>query len=162
MASTTERTPQERETLIFSTPREGREFSERVGEALRQNEVAGLNRQKDIIADQVARQFARTGEGVATIRHPWEHTAAEHAEAQQLVDLAFAQDLWAAVGQARKSAYYPRNLDLFHDVLTNEMYDLLRQRNLQRQSVLPAVFGSALIVVLGLFGMVLLVLFSSR
>ncbi len=159
---TVERTPYERESLIFPTPQEGREFSERVGEKLQQNDVAGIGRHKEIVAEEIAAQLEKTGEGVQSIKHPWEHTPAEHAEAQHLVDIAFSKDLWAAVGQARKSEHYPRNLDLFHDVLTNEMYQLIKEHNLQRQSLIPAGLGLALILSVGLLAIALIFLVSVR
>lgn len=150
MPSPVERTPQERETLIFPTPQEGEAWRQEVGEALRQTQTDGMPRQKEALAAAVAKQFEKAGEGVSVIRHPWEHTPAEHAEAQQLVDVAFAKDLPAAIKQARSSPHYPRNLDLFHDVLTNELYEVLRQQGLDRQSVVPPLLGMAIAVCVGL------------
>lgn len=132
MAERKERSQYERETLVFKSPEDAGGFRQRVeqGEAVRLRPGASRRAR---IERELQEEFARAGETVGTIKTPWEHTLAEHAEVQQLVDVAFAQDLPAAVRQAKKSGYYPRNLDLLHDVLTGEMYELMQQHGLQRQ-----------------------------
>lgn len=149
MASpSTERSPLERETLIFPTPEAASDFREHVGEQVKRSPATpGDDQPKEVIAQAVAQQFSQVGEAVNLVREPWLHTQAEHTEAQQLVDIAFARDLHSAIKVARQSPHYPRNLDLFHDVLTGEMYDLLKQEKLNHQSVL-GIAGPVIAVVL--------------
>lgn len=131
MAERKERTAYERETLVFKSAEEAGGFRERVERPsirLRQG-LGGRAR----LAEELQEEFARAGETVGVIKTPWEHTPTEHEEVQRLVDVAFAQDLPAAIRQARASGRYPRNLDLLHDVLTGEMYELMRQHGLQKQ-----------------------------
>lgn len=135
MAPTGERTPQERETLIFPTPDEAKGWMEGMAERLGHESGRGVRRRREIVQEEVSRQFERHGEGVGMIIRPWEHTPAEHEEVQKLVDVAFSKDLAVALRQARGSTNYPRNIDLFHDVLTTEMYELMREHGLHRQSV---------------------------
>lgn len=151
MAPVSERTPQERETLIFPTPQEAQGWLEAVGEKLIRQEGLGVKRKRELVSEELKRQFESHGEGVGMIIRPWEHTPAEHQEVQQLVDLAFAQDLPAALRAARNSGTYPRNIDLFHDVLTTEMYELVREHGLGRQPVslaLVVTVGSVVLLVL--------------
>lgn len=148
MAQEHERTPRERETLIFPTPDEAQGWLERVGERMSREDRRGIRRRRELLGEELADQFDQQGEGVKVISHPWEHTPAEHAEVQHLVDLAFARDLPTALRQARSSDYYPRNIDLFHDVLTTEMYELLREHGLNRQPISWGVLISVVIVVL--------------
>lgn len=146
--STPERSAHEKETLIFPTTEAAQAFRERVGEQLAQPQPAGVDRQRDVVAEAVAAEFEQHGEAAATLREPWTHTPAEHEEVQQLVNVAFAKDLGAALAAARHSPHYPRNVDLLHDVLTGEMYELLREGGLNKQPL----FGWALV----LFTLVLL------
>jgi hypothetical protein len=133
MPSGRERSPQERETLIFSSPEKAREFAERVDDSSRQEKVRGVKRRREIVADAVSDEFVKQGEAVNVYSQPWEHNKEEHKEAQELVDEAFEKDLLVAIKKAQKSQGYPRNLDLFHDVLIGEMYELLMERGLNRQ-----------------------------
>ena len=149
-----ERSPQERETLIFSSPEQAQEFAERVDESSRQEKVRGVKRRREMVAEAVEDEFIRQGETVNSYLQPWEHNKAEHEEAQRLVDEAFEKDLSAAIKKAQDSDSYPRNLDLFHDVLIGEMYDLLIKRGLNKQPV-----GKRFIAVLGVAAAVLAVLF---
>lgn len=123
---------------MFPDKERAREFAEQLSEqAERQpNEV---RREREAVNDAVAEEFAKAGHPVGVIKHPWEHTSEEHEEAQQLVDVAFQEDLNAALKRARVNKNYPRILDLFHDVLTGEMYDLLTQHQLNRQPLITAV-----------------------
>lgn len=135
MANPQERSTYEKETLIFPNQEAAQSFREDVGEQLAQPAPAGVRRDKETVAAAVAKEFEQHGEAVGTIKEPWLHTPAEHEEVQQLVDVAFRRDLGAAIKQARQSQHYPRNLDLLHDVLTGEMYDLLREGGLNRQAL---------------------------
>lgn len=130
-----ERTPKERETLIFSNPDQAGQFKERVEQGWQQVETPGAGYKKKVVQDEVAKEFEKHGHGVQMIKQPWDHTPAEHEETQHLVDLAFAKDLGAALRVAQKSEHYPRNLDLFHDILTGEMYEVLKESKLNRQPV---------------------------
>lgn len=151
MASVAERTPNERQTMIFSRPEQAQGFTERVAEQLERQQMEGVHRRREVVAGAVAQEFASHGEAVELIRTPWEHTAQEHAEVQHLVDVAFAKDLPAALRLARQSPHYPRNLDLLHDLLTGQMYALVQQSALHQQPVLPWV--AAVIIVLALLGL---------
>lgn len=159
MAQEKERTPLERETLIFPTPDEAQGWLERVGERFSQEDRKGVRRRRELLREEMARQFDQHGEGVSLIAQPWEHTPQEHAEVQQLVDVAFERDLPAALRQARSSEYYPRNIDLFHDVLTTEMYELLQEHKLNRQPISVAVLVTVGIVVIA--GLVIMWIFLS-
>jgi len=143
-----ERTAHERETLIFPTPEAAQEWREQFGERLNRQEGRAVRRRRELLREELARQFEQQGEGVGLISHPWEHTQEEHVEVQHLVDVAFARDLPAALRQARASEFYPRNIDLFHDVLTTEMYELLQEHRLNRQPLSLGVIISVSIIVL--------------
>lgn len=148
-----ERTPQERETLIFSNPEAAQAFRERVEGRLSHDQRSGVGRSRELVAEEVAAEFAKEGEAVASLRQPWEHTPQEHHEVQQLVNVAFAKDLKAALTQARQSESYPRNLDLLHDVLTGEMYKLISDQRVNKQ---PTAIWA-----LAITGIVILVVFLS-
>src|SRR3989344_3464796 len=121
MAESKEHRPlRERETLMYATPEQAQEWREGVAEKLQAQAGKTVRNDREVVAEAVAQEFSHEGYGVTTLKHPWEHTEAEHAEAQQLVDLAFAKDLSTALQQAKRSPSWPRNLDLFHDVLTTE------------------------------------------
>ena len=124
----------ERETLMYSTPEEAQAWRERVQEKIRNEAGKSVQRPREVVAEQLAHEFANEGQGVSLSR-PWEHSAAEHAEAQELVDITFAVDLPAALKHAKRSPNWPRNIDLFHDVLTTEMYELVREHKLNQQPV---------------------------
>ena len=135
LVSMSERTPYEKDTLIFSSPTEAREFTASVeGQWARPGEGAVTKR--DVVKNEVARRIEDAGEVLQTIHQPWPHTDEEHADAQQLVDLAFQKNLRVALREAKKRAYYPRNLDLFHDLLTGEMYDLVRETGMNSSPLL--------------------------
>lgn len=133
MPTSPERTPRERETLIYETPEEATTFREGVTEQLAEQPPATRD-DRAVVAKAVAEEFAAEGVPVSErLDTPWQHSEAEHYEVQQLVDIAFSQDLKAALAQAKKSDHFPRNLDLLHDVLTGQMYDLITQQRLNRQ-----------------------------
>lgn len=141
---------------MFATPEAAQVFRENVGEKLAAQPKGRVRRDKEIVGEVVAGQFAQYGEG-ASITHPWEHTPTEHEEVQALVDMAFAEDLPAALKAAKQSSSYPRNLDLFHDLLTNEMYELVRQTNLTNQPLGLWLTEVAVIILLAALGVLLLI-----
>lgn len=155
MATGRERAPIERETLVFPESGAAEQFQERVAERLSEEAQPGVSRKREIVGEELQQEFEAAGESVDVIRHPWEHTEDEHAEVQRLVDAAFEQDLGVALKKAKASGHYPRNIDLLHDVLTTEMYDLMRETELNRQPLAGWILGGlvmflviALIIVL--------------
>jgi len=157
-----EREPREKETLIFSTPERAREFAERVSERARRESGPGVTRRREAVGREVAAELLRQGEAADVLSRPWEHTGAEHKEVQGLVDMAFDQDLSVALKKARGSDNYPRNIDLLHDVLTSELYEILQQRGINRQPLRswPVVTGMAVMAVVIILAWLLLVLSS--
>ncbi len=149
-----ERTPQERETLIFPDAEGAQKFRERVGEQLPR--VEGVEEKRQIIREEVATQFASHGESVVVVKQPWEHTSAEHEEAQALADAAFAEDLGVAIRQAKKSPHYPRNLDLLHDLLTGELYQYVKEGRINRQPLTFWLVEVAVIVLVAALAVLLL------
>lgn len=152
------RSSQERETLMYSTPEQAQEWQEGVREKLKAESTGDVRRPREVVAEAVADQFASEGYAVS-LSHPWKHSESEHAEVQNLVDVAFAQNLTAALKQARQSPHWPRNLDLLHDVLTTEMYELVQEHDLNRQPLvgwllfaLGVVIGATLVTVLLFIG----------
>lgn len=134
MVESKERTLHERETLLFPTREEAQAWTEKVAEQAAATARPGVRRDREVVAEAVAQEFEKHGEAVSgSLARPWEHSAVEHAEVQQLVDTAFAKDLGAALRAARGSDAYPRNIDLLHDVLTTEMYEAMRTHHLNRQ-----------------------------
>lgn len=148
----TERTPREQETLVYQTPQEAQQLTERIKLRVEQQQQTGQVAPREVIGEIVADELAMHGHGVSTLSQPWEHTEAEHTEAQQLLDVAFDRDLSVALTKARASKHYPRNLDLFHDVLTNELYQMIVQHKLNRQPLVGWGFLLIVIVLVGLLG----------
>lgn len=132
MASSFERSAVEKESLIFSDPEKAQEFTGR----LEKRAEKGFSREsrREQLAEELVHEFEQEGEGVDRITHPWEHTSQEHEEVQQLVTIAFEKDLPTALRAARSSDHYPRNVDLLHDLLTTEMYDLVQESQLNKQA----------------------------
>jgi len=155
MPASRERTPREKETLIFSNPEGAQTFSERVTERVRSQNHPGIKRDREIMAEEVAAEFEAAGETISGIKQPWEHTPEEHNEVQALVNTAFTQDLKQALQQAKDSPNYPRNLDLLHDLLTSELYEHLRQRQLNRQPVGSWLLVVIIIILLTMIGVML-------
>lgn len=155
MASFKERTPYEQETLIFSAAEKAKEFRETVNERLPTKQV-GIRRDREIIAEVVADEFAAEGHSVSSLRRPWEHTAEEHVEVQKLIDLAFSQNIGKALAAARGSGHYPRNVDLLHDLLTSELHDAIVSEKLNRQPLAGWLLLVVAVIVLAVI-MILLV-----
>ncbi len=133
MAGQRERSPHERETLVFASPEEAKNFQERVVQKREQERQSDVRDDRSTISQELEKEFAQHGESVDTVKDPWEHSSGEHEEAQRLVNIAFEKDLSAAVREARKSKHYPRNLDLVHDVMTGQLYDMLREHKANKQ-----------------------------
>lgn len=113
------------EKLIFRSPEHAAEFTEHVEQRINQERKSGVSNPKEIVAQELAKQFEAEGHGVSQLTRPWEHTKEEHGEVQQLVNVSFMHGLTYAIAQAEKSASFPRNIDLLHDLLTGEMYDAI-------------------------------------
>lgn len=149
-----ERAPYERETLVFDNPEDAGVFKERIKERETQEKTPGVKRRREIIGEELAAEFEKQGESVGNLNQPWEHTEQEHTDVQELVNVVFAKDLKAGLAKARSSSHYPRNLDLLHDVLTTEMYDLTRDHSVNKQSLgvpLLTVVIIALVIAVGIF-----------
>ena len=130
-----EREPRERETLIFPDAQQAREFREGVSERVAE-QPKDVRREREIVAEAVTEELAAHGEGGHSLEQPWQHSPAEHTEVQELVDVAFARDVTAALKAARQSEYYPRNIDLLHDTLTTELYEGILEHQLNKQPIL--------------------------
>lgn len=146
-----ERTPRERETLIFQNPEAAQQFRERVEGRLLREQQPGITKKREAIAQEVTHEFVQAGEAAHSLHQPWEHTPQEHEEVQHLVNIAFAKDLKVALAKSRQSPAYPRNLDLLHDLLTGEMYTILAKHNVNRQPM-----GLWLFAVVGIIALALL------
>lgn len=142
-----DRTRRERETLIFQSPEGAEDFTRDIENRIQQEKKHGVVRQREIVGQKLAEQFDGMGHGVSLLSRPWEHTQAEHVEVQKLVDVAFAHDLATAISQAEKSPFFPRNIDLFHDLLTGEMHEAISRTRVPVRHIplwiilsIPAVF----------------------
>ncbi len=145
------------ETLIFDTPEEGQAFTERAAEQMRQNPgPQGIDQRREVVGEELAKEFEKEGEAVDLVKHPWEHTQPEHQEVQQLVNLAFEKNLKTAIDKARGSDHYPRNLDLLHDVLTTEMYKQVADHGLDTQATGLRILVIASIALAAVFIVILL------
>lgn len=154
MASGAERSPREKETLIFKTPEEAAAFRENVRERMDEMATPGVKRDREAVGEMVGEQLARHGEVSEMLNTPWEHSGDEHEEAQKLVDMAFKEDLQVAIRQAQSSSYYPRILDLLHDVLTGQVYEVIAQKEVNRAKpnklIIAGVVGVGVLVILAL------------
>lgn len=115
------------EKLVFGNSQEAQVFRESVEGRIDSGRGDGTARPREIVAEELAKKFEEHGVAVASLHTPWEHTQEEHAEVQDLVNIAFADDLRSAINAAEKSGSFPRNIDLLHDVLTGELYDAVVQ-----------------------------------
>ncbi len=132
------------ENLVFTNAQEAAEFRESVESNIMNNSVAGTHRPREILAEELAKKFAEHGVGVSSLHTPWEHSQEEHHEVQDLVNVAFADTLPAALRRAENSPLFPRNIDLFHDVLTGELYDAVVGQRLDTMHV--SVFATIALV----------------
>lgn len=156
MPSSHERTPVERETLIFASPEEAALFREQIGETLDAQD-SHVRQDRQVVADAVAKEFEAAGQPVGgKVTHPWEHSTDEHAEVEELVDVAFAKDLPTALATAKKSNFYPRNIDLLHDVLTGELYEHVKENKVNKQGVERALIEMGAILLAAAVAVVLI------
>lgn len=118
------------ENLIFKTQQEAAAFRESLEQKIVSERLPGTVREREIIAEELAKKFEEQGAGVSTLHTPWEHSQQEHIEVQELVNTAFVHGLSTALRRAEQSDSFPRNIDLFHDVLTGELYDAVLGRRL--------------------------------
>jgi hypothetical protein len=157
-----ERTPQERETLVFSSPEEATAFREHVNEQLDAQPVH-TREDRQIVADVIAQEFEAAGHPVGgKVSHPWEHSTEEHSEVEELVDVAFAQDLSTALSQAKVSSFYPRNIDLFHDVLTGELYEHVKESQVNKQMLDKALLEMGAIVLAAALAVIVIIFLVAR
>lgn len=110
------------DNLVFSSSQEAAHFRESVESKIVDEHIPGAQRRREVLAEELAKKFEEHGVGVSSLHRPWEHSQEEHAEVQELVNTAFATDLRDALRKAENSPSFPRNIDLFHDVLTGELY----------------------------------------
>ncbi|MEK7499013.1 MAG: hypothetical protein AAB649_00210 [Patescibacteria group bacterium] len=138
------------EKLIFQSPERATEFVDHVENRIKQEQKPGVSKAKEIVSQELVKEFEIAGHGVQVLSHPWEHTQEEHGEAQQLVNISFTRDLTTAIAHAEKSPFFPRNIDLFHDLLTGEMYDAIFRARKNTQQV-PVLLIIAIAVFFTLF-----------
>jgi len=150
-----ERTPHEQQTLVFSNPEDAGRFRERVENKVTQPKASQQQSKRQAISEELAEEFENQGEVVSSLHQPWEHSEEEHHEVQSLVNEAFEKDLKSALKKAREGAHYPRNLDLLHDVLTNQLYDLMVQQRINKQMVLPWVIAMLSITLVALIASII-------
>lgn len=130
-----ERSSRNQETLIFNSPEQAEQFAERAAERVGLAEEGEVKRGREVLREEVAEEFLREGEAVSVLSQPWEHTEEEHEEVQRLIDVSFDRSLTDALKQARESDNYPRNVDLLHDILTDQLYEVVVERRLNQQQL---------------------------
>jgi len=144
-------TTKERETLIFQSPERAEEFTAHIEQRIKEESTHDVSRGREVVSEELVKQFDQHGHGVAVLSHPWEHSVIEHAEAQELVNTAFTKDLSAAIAQAENSPLFPQNIDLFHDVLTGEVYEAVSRMRMNTQTM-----SYKMVTLLGLFAILVL------
>lgn len=162
MAPGTEKEPRDQtsfelpESLIFTSKEKAGEFIERVERRKGRERRPGVRRDREVLADELAREIERQGEEAIDVSQPWEHSPEEHREVQALVETAFREDLVLALRKMRKSTNYPRIVDLFHDVLTDQMYEALVRAGLNKQRIGKGMWGIVGVVGLLVIGALLI------
>jgi len=158
MVSGTEKVPrnsaateEKPESLIFSSREGANKFIERVEKRNAQETRQGVRRDRELMADELAKEIEKEGEEFIDTNRPWEHSPEEHREVQNLVEMAFREDLVLALKKMRKSDNYPRIVDLFHDVLTDQMYEVLLKARLNKQGMSNGIW-----MLIGLVGLLVL------
>lgn len=133
------------ENLVFASSEEAVRFQESLEHRIEKERSQDISHGREIVAEELAKKFEEHGTGVSSLHIPWEHTQEEHREAQELVNVAFAENLHTAIAQAEKSDSFPRNIDLFHDVLTGELYDAVVR---SRLNVVHASLKAVLVILI--------------
>ncbi len=133
------------ENLVFASREEAAQFQESLEHRIEKERSQDTSHGREIVAEELAKKFEEHGIGVSSLHVPWEHTQEEHIEVQELVNVAFAEDLRTALIRAEKSDSFPRNIDLFHDVLTGELYDAVVRSRLNVVHASPKMFFVILI-----------------
>ena len=149
-----------RDSLIFRTPEQANQFQESFERRVRAESTKGTIRKRELLGEELVKVFEQEGVGVNPIREPWEHTPQEHAEAQQLVEVAFASGLDVALKQAHESTLFPRNIDLLHDVLTGRLYDSVVASRVDVHHPSPLVLVCILLLFIGLVAAIVLFVYS--
>lgn len=135
------------ERLVFANSQEGAQFREVVEKRIASERRADASKEREIVGEELAKKFDEHAVGVSPLRTPWEHTQEEHNQVQDLVTMAFTHDLRYALHHAENSPLFPRNIDLFHDVLTGELYSAVLNRRLNILHVSPLFIIIALVPV---------------
>lgn len=118
------------ENLVFANAQEAAQFREAIETRVATERLSGVTHRREAVAHELAKKFEEHGIGVSSLHTPWEHSKEEHSEVQDLVNIAFADSISVALRRAEHSSSFPRNIDLFHDVLTGELYDAVLGRRL--------------------------------
>lgn len=148
------------ENLVFANAQEAAQFRESVESGIAKNGPSGTHRPREILAEELAKKFEEHGAGVSSLHTPWEHSQEEHNEVQDLVNIAFADTLPAALRRAENSPSFPRNIDLFHDVLTGELYNAVTGQRLDTMRVSVLTIAAIALPIVLLVGAILVFAYS--
>jgi len=138
-------------SLVFATQERAREFAERVKGNLQHKSEKEPNREgknelterriKEAIREELENETNGTGPAsVAEGKGEWQYSAEDRAGVQQYINVAFATTVQKAVeemmrekiianGKVDEAATY-RKLDLFHDTLTDHLYQDMASRKM--------------------------------
>lgn len=143
-----ERLENPEKSLIFESSEKAEKFAEKVRENLENRNEKGESleeltekRVKDAIREELEKETSGQGpEGVAEGRGEWQYSAEDQANVQAYVNAAFATDVNRAVEELMREkivsggkvddAATLRKLDLFHDTLTDHLYQDMRDRKM--------------------------------
>jgi hypothetical protein len=138
-------------SLVFESSQKAEQFAERVRENLeRQNETepnaetrAELTekRIKEAIREELEQETVGTGPGASVEgKGEWQYTAEDRADVQNYVNAAFATNIKKAVEELMREKIVAggvvdegatlRKLDLFHDTLTDHLYQDMAVRKM--------------------------------
>lgn len=138
-------------SLVFENAERAKQFAERVRENLERNGEAEPNaetknesnekRIKEAIREELENETAGLSQAaVAEGRGEWQYTAEDRAAVQNCVNVAFATSVQKAVEELMREkivaggrvdeAATLRKLDLFHDTLTDHLYQDMGARKM--------------------------------
>jgi hypothetical protein len=138
-------------SLVFENSEKAKQFAERVKENLEQKNESepGMERRNELtekrIKDAIREELENetNGAGLATVaegKGEWQYSAEDRAGVQQYVNVAFATSVQKAVeemmrekivaGSKADEASTYRKLDLFHDTLTDHLYQDMTARKM--------------------------------